>query len=166
MNKSPTNYTCNLKLFVHMNHMILMFWVKSIAVLIGMTFPESKLWLVAWTHEHNEFPRHILGYINEDVSKSFRTGLLARELQMVQRSTTRCSCIAILWVGLVSFATIIICVAFQQVFIIIYFVIGSVRKLLDTPSYRLTCKDGVSWCSKDCVFECAFLDALGLALFH
>jgi len=30
------------------------------------------------------------------VSKSFRTGCLERELQMVQLSATRCSCIAIL----------------------------------------------------------------------
>jgi hypothetical protein len=30
------------------------------------------------------------------VSKSFRTGGLERELQMVQLSATRCSCIAIL----------------------------------------------------------------------
>jgi hypothetical protein len=32
----------------------------------------------------------------EGVSKSFRTGRLERELQMVQLSTTRCSCITIL----------------------------------------------------------------------
>jgi len=32
----------------------------------------------------------------DGVSKSFRTGRLERELQMVQRSATRCSCIAIL----------------------------------------------------------------------
>jgi len=38
----------------------------------------------------------------EGVSKSFRTGSLERELQMVQPSATRCSCIAILWVSLVS----------------------------------------------------------------
>jgi hypothetical protein len=37
----------------------------------------------------------------------------------------------------VSFATITLCVAYQRVFIIVsvYFVIDSVRKLLDTPSY-------------------------------
>jgi hypothetical protein len=34
--------------------------------------------------------------IYEDVSKSFRTGRLERELQMVQLSATRCSCIATL----------------------------------------------------------------------
>jgi hypothetical protein len=32
----------------------------------------------------------------EGVSKSFRTGRLERELQMVQLSATKCSCIAIL----------------------------------------------------------------------
>jgi len=36
----------------------------------------------------------------EGVSKSFRTGRPERELQMVQLSATRCSCIAILWVSL------------------------------------------------------------------
>jgi hypothetical protein len=50
---------------------------------------------------------------------------------------TRCSCIAILWVSLVSFATMTLCVASQLVFIVVvvYFVIDSVRKLLDRPSY-------------------------------
>jgi hypothetical protein len=38
--------------------------------------------------------------------KSFRTGRLERELQMVQLSATLCSCIAILWVSLVSFVAI------------------------------------------------------------
>jgi hypothetical protein len=33
---------------------------------------------------------------NDGVSKRFRTGLLERELKMVQLSATRCSCIAIL----------------------------------------------------------------------
>jgi hypothetical protein len=32
----------------------------------------------------------------EDVSKSFRSGRLEREVQMVQLSATRCSCIVIL----------------------------------------------------------------------
>jgi hypothetical protein len=36
------------------------------------------------------------GMVYEDVSKSFRTGRLERELQMVQLSATKCSCIAIL----------------------------------------------------------------------
>jgi hypothetical protein len=91
----------------------------------------------------------VISYIQsvyEGVSKSFRTGRLGRELQMVQLSATRCSCIAILWVSLLSFAAITLCVA-SRVFIIIiiiiiiivvvvYFVIVSVRKLLDIPSYR------------------------------
>jgi hypothetical protein len=55
---------------------------------------------------------------------------------MIQLSTTRCSCIAILWVSLVSFAAITLCVASHRVFIVVvYFVIDSVRKLLGTPSY-------------------------------
>jgi hypothetical protein len=69
------------------------------------------------------------------VSKSFRTGRLEQELQVVQLSVTRCSCIAILCVSLVSFASITLCVAAQQVFIVIVdFVIDTVRKLLDIPS--------------------------------
>jgi hypothetical protein len=35
-----------------------------------------------------------------------------------------------------SFVAITLCVASQRVFVVVYFVIGSVRKLLDTPSYR------------------------------
>jgi hypothetical protein len=56
---------------------------------------------------------------------------------MVKRSGTNCSCIAILWVSLVSFAAITLCVASEQVFIVVsvYFVIDSVRKLLNIPSY-------------------------------
>jgi hypothetical protein len=76
----------------------------------------------------------------EGVSKSIRTGCLERELQMVRLSATRCSCLAILWVCLVSFAAIILCVASQPVTpkVSIYFVIDSVWKLLDTLSYTLT----------------------------
>jgi hypothetical protein len=73
----------------------------------------------------------------EGVSKSFRTGRLEGELQMVQLSATRCNCIAILWVSLTSFAAVTRFVASQRVFIVVsvYLVIESVRKLLDTPSY-------------------------------
>jgi hypothetical protein len=72
----------------------------------------------------------------DGVSKSFQTGRLERELQMVQLSATRCSWIAILWVSVVSFAAIRLCVASQRVFVVVvYFVIDSVRKLLDTCSY-------------------------------
>jgi hypothetical protein len=45
----------------------------------------------------------------EGVSKSFRTGRLERELQIVQLSATRCSCVSILWVTLVSFTAITYC---------------------------------------------------------
>jgi len=55
----------------------------------------------------------------EGVSKSFRTGRLELELQVVQLSATRCSCIAILWVSLLRFATITLCVASQPVFIVV-----------------------------------------------
>jgi hypothetical protein len=73
----------------------------------------------------------------KSVSKSFRTGLLEQELQMVQLSATRCSWITILWVSLGSFASITFCVVSQRVFIVVvYFVIDSVRKLMDTPSQR------------------------------
>jgi hypothetical protein len=43
---------------------------------------------------------------------------------MLQLSATRCSCIAILWVSLVSFVTITLCVASQRVFVVVrvYFV--------------------------------------------
>jgi hypothetical protein len=79
--------------------------------------------------------QHVSCYIRW-CTKSFRTGLLERELQMVQFSATRCSCIAILWVSLVSFVAITLCVASQWVFIVVaYFVIYSVRKLFDTSSY-------------------------------
>jgi len=55
----------------------------------------------------------------ESVFRSFRTGRLERELQMLQLSVTRCSCIAILRVSLVSFVAITICNASQRVFIVI-----------------------------------------------
>jgi uncharacterized membrane protein len=35
----------------------------------------------------------------------------------------------------VSFAAINLCIASRRVFVVVYFVIDSVRKLLDTPSY-------------------------------
>jgi hypothetical protein len=59
----------------------------------------------------------------EGVSKSFRTGRLERELQMVQLSITEWSCIAILWISLVSFAAIELCVASQRVFIVVVVVV-------------------------------------------
>jgi hypothetical protein len=56
---------------------------------------------------------------------------------MVQLSANRRSCVAILRVSQVSFAAIILCVVSQWVFIVVVdFVIDSVLKLLDTPSYK------------------------------
>jgi hypothetical protein len=85
----------------------------------------------------------------EGVSKSIRTGRLEGELRVVQLSATRCSIIAILWVSLVSFAAITLCVASQWVFIFVYFVIDAVRKLLDTPSYSMltgsSCRGWTKW---------------------
>jgi hypothetical protein len=79
------------------------------------------------------------GATYESVSRSFRTGRLKRELYMVLLSAISCSCIAVLWVRLVSFAAVTLCFASQWVFIFVnlYLVIDSVRKLLDTPSYSL-----------------------------
>jgi hypothetical protein len=55
---------------------------------------------------------------------------------MVQLSATRCSCITIMWVSLVSFAAITLCVASQRVFVVVgvHCVTDSVWKLLDTPT--------------------------------
>jgi hypothetical protein len=65
---------------------------------------------------------------------------------MVQLSATRCSYITVLRVSLVRFATVTLCVASQQVFIVVsvYFVTDSVRKLLDTPLYHF---DTVTTCN-------------------
>jgi hypothetical protein len=57
---------------------------------------------------------------------------------MVQLSATNCSCITILCVSLVSSTTITLCVVSQQVFIVVvYFIIDSVHKLLDTLLYQM-----------------------------
>jgi len=58
----------------------------------------------------------VISGLYDDVFKSFRTGSLERELQYVQLSATRSSCIAILWISLVSFAALTLCVASQRVF--------------------------------------------------
>jgi hypothetical protein len=79
----------------------------------------------------------ILKFIYEGVSRSLLPCRLERELQILQLSATVCSYIAVLWASVVSFAAITLCVTSQRVFIVVsvYFVIDSVRKLLDTPSY-------------------------------
>jgi hypothetical protein len=75
---------------------------------------------ISWTHKcQEEFKETCFVCKHAGVSKSFRTGRLERELQMVQLYATRCSCIAILWVSLVSFAAIKLCVASQRVFIVV-----------------------------------------------
>jgi hypothetical protein len=75
----------------------------------------------------------------EGVSKSFRTGSLERELQMVQLSATWCSCIAILWVRLVSFVAITLCVASQRVFVVVvYFVVTQSGNFWIKPRVYLT----------------------------
>jgi hypothetical protein len=54
------------------------------------------MWIVEQWVRCEAVPRERQWRKYEDVSKSFRTGLLERELQMVQLSATRCSCIAII----------------------------------------------------------------------
>jgi hypothetical protein len=73
------------------------------------------------TSLHGAYIRETMGKqtVCEGVFKSFRTGRLERELKMVQLSATRCSCIAILWARLVSFAAITLCVASQRMFIVV-----------------------------------------------
>jgi hypothetical protein len=67
---------------------------------------------------------------------------------MVQLSANRCSCIAILWVSLVSFAAITLCVASQQVFI----VVGVISLWLSPETFGYTVvllltlfKHSISW---------------------
>jgi len=58
----------------------------------------------------------------------------------------------------VSFAAITLCVASQRVFIVVlvYFVIDSVRKLLDTPSY-ISPKKKKKGINKTCIFLNLFI---------
>jgi hypothetical protein len=67
------------------------------------------------------------------VSKSFRTGRLERELQMVQLSATRCSCIAILVSQSSDFCRHNPLCCFSTSAYYCYFVIDSIRELLDKP---------------------------------
>jgi len=75
---------------------------------------ENRVWgkIVTWFLARNSCT-------HEGVTKSFLTGHLEQELQMVQLSAIRCSCITILWISLVSFATITLCVASQWAFIVV-----------------------------------------------
>jgi hypothetical protein len=71
----------------------------------------------------------------EGVSRSFWTGCLEWEQQMVQLSAATCTYITILWVSLVIFPAITLYVA-SWVFVVVYFIIDSIWKLLDTPLYK------------------------------
>jgi hypothetical protein len=89
--------------------------------------------LIGWLRSMNQANEQ-LQTSYEGVTKSFRTGRLVRELQTVQLSAARCSCIAILWVSIVSFAAITLCGAYEPMFIVtVYFVVDSVRKFLIHP---------------------------------
>jgi len=82
---------------------------------------------IAWRRQHYHLPKrrvshartrtHTKKKTQNSVSKSFRTGRLMRELQTIELSDTRYSRIAILWVSLVSFAIITLCVASQRAFV-------------------------------------------------
>jgi hypothetical protein len=99
--------------------------------------PKNFFKIIGIGHLSNIWNINLKLFLYNSVSKSFRTGRLERKLQMVQLFATRCSCIAILWISLVSFAAMTLFVASQRVFIVVsvYFVIDSARKLLDIPSY-------------------------------
>jgi hypothetical protein len=55
-----------------------------------------------------------------ECNQNFRTGRLEWELQMVQLSVTRCSCIAILWVSLESFASITLCLLLNVCLLLLF----------------------------------------------
>jgi len=57
---------------------------------------------------------HIRGRIQK-----FPNRLPGAEPQMREFSATRCSCIVILWISLVNFAVIILCVTYQRVFFVV-----------------------------------------------
>jgi hypothetical protein len=74
----------------------------------------------------------------EGVSKSFQTGHLEQKLQMVQLPANGCSCIAVLWVSLVSFAAKTLCVASQEVFLFLLLLLFILLWLsLETFGYTL-----------------------------
>jgi hypothetical protein len=76
--------------------------------------------------------------LNAGVSKSFRTGRLERELQMVQLSATTCSCISILWVSIVSFAAIRLSVASQVVLFVVFCCYCLIRYWLSPETFGYT----------------------------
>jgi hypothetical protein len=84
-------------------------------------YSESTVWDASRLLEHRNrrFESGSRHGTYKCVSKIFRTGRLERELQMVQLSAIKCSRIAILWVSLVRFAAITLCVISQRVFVFI-----------------------------------------------
>jgi hypothetical protein len=79
----------------------------------------------------------------EGVPRSFRTGRLEWELQIVQLPATSCCFIAILWVNLVRSATITLCVASQRVFIVLCFVMTQSGNFWIHP--RIVCDFITGW---------------------
>jgi hypothetical protein len=71
----------------------------------------------------------------DGVSKSFRTGCLERELQMMHLSATRCSCIAMSQSSEFCRHNPLCCYSASVYCYKRIFRYDSVRKLLDTPSY-------------------------------
>jgi hypothetical protein len=107
MDQSPSQEACS-----HSDSWIpCLLWNQKVHYHVQMCLP-----LVSWARYSHSIPsppmfQRFIFIVYEGVSKSFWTCSLEQELQMVQLPATRCSCIAILWVSLVSFATITLCVA-------------------------------------------------------
>jgi hypothetical protein len=121
-------------IFVTALHRVFCAYSQSIKVNVD-NVPKNRPQVLHFTPYSNQhFQWTYRPSLYDGVSISFRTGRLGRELQQIQLSATRCSCIAILWVSLVSFAAITLCVASQRVFIVIvYFVIDTVRNFWIQP---------------------------------
>jgi hypothetical protein len=69
-------------------------------------------------------------------SSGFMGRQQCRRMQCIWHSSLPLGAVvSVLWVSLVRFAATNLCVASQRVFIVVYSVTDSVRKLLDTPPY-------------------------------
>jgi hypothetical protein len=103
---------------------------------------KATTWIFITHHENLKSYMKCCCFLYEGVSESFQASCLEQELQMLQLSATRCNCITILWVSLVSFAAITLCIASQWVFVVLLFVClfhyWISPETLDTPSYRET----------------------------
>jgi hypothetical protein len=86
--------------------------------------------------------------VYDSVSKSFQPSNLEQELQMIQFSATRCSCIVILRVSLVSFASITLCVASQRVFVVVSVKcdprFSVISEMADLKEQRMKCSKQLS----------------------